>query len=225
MISELTGKTEKRWTKIIVIDATSLRRIMPVLEYWSKPLPKTMEAFMEVNGSFSGDIAGALGGLMGIMAPQGSSLARNQSFQNAKKELKAMGKPVPGIDPENPLYNNCAAEEKLYNEIKILLPPTALLDRHPMLKKYGKSQDRKAKEDLKKEIMKDWVPNATLFVCLLTLFSMALADWLCYRIIGPLNIQRLPRQRVSPFFIPPTPSLSRTTSWPGSSHSETPGPC
>ncbi|KAH6901879.1 hypothetical protein BKA70DRAFT_1307700 [Coprinopsis sp. MPI-PUGE-AT-0042] len=163
MIEELTGKTPKRWMKIIAVDDTSLARILPVLEYWSKPLPKTMEAFMEVNGSYSGDIVGALGGLMGVKAPQASSLARNKAFQKAKRELKAMSKPVPGIDSENPLYNNCAAEEKLYNEMKILLPPTEFLDRHPMLRKYGKSQDRQSKEDLKKEIMKDWVPNATLF--------------------------------------------------------------
>ena len=167
MISELTGKTKRRGTQIIAIDETSLARILPILEYWSKPLPKTMEAFMDVNGFKGGDPGDALlAGIMGIKTSETKQcLARNQSFQNAKRELKAMGKPVPGIDPENILYNNSAAEEKLFSEMKIMLPPIQFIDRHPMLKKYGKTQDRQTKEGLKREIMEDWVPNASLFVC------------------------------------------------------------
>lgn len=160
IIDELRENAPVKLTKLWAIDEQSKSRPLTILEYWSKPLNKSMKTYFNLNGPNN---------ILNDLTTPRRSRASNQHFQAMLSELRNRGLVDVKKDPDFPLYNNCDAEEALFEEVRIMLPPKRLLSRHPALEKYVKSGGTTGKAAMKDEVIKSWKPNPSLFVSLLKL--------------------------------------------------------
>ncbi|TFK18604.1 hypothetical protein FA15DRAFT_760548 [Coprinopsis marcescibilis] len=155
IIEELQGKAPTLLTKSWQVDEASRERVIPIFKYWSEPLSKTTEKMLQYNGpsSFA----------FGMAPPRKMSLARNEKFQEMLAHLSSQGLLRVENDPRFPTYNNCRAEEKLYDDFRVLLPPKPLIGRYPILTKYARTEGREGRSELMQEVKREWKPNPTLF--------------------------------------------------------------
>lgn len=145
-------------TKCLHIGQQTLEKVLPVLEYWSAPLPKTTKQFLRVNPA--NYIVG------GVLHSEGvNSLTQNPQYL----QMLRIAAQQRGIQKtmDIPCYDDPEAEQGVYDTLKILLPPRDLLSRHPCIEKYIKKQggtEETRLRDAQREIEENWKPNPTLFV-------------------------------------------------------------
>ena len=144
------------------VSASSLPRVLDVLRYWAAPLRgKTTRALIQINGgsaasAFDG-FASSIASLAGV-APGLHGLMQQQKLNGGAAVSRRAGGDVYG-DPD--------AEGEIYKRTKALLPPKALLARHPALAALVKSYSDPSENlyaAMAKEVEETWVPNSTLFV-------------------------------------------------------------
>ncbi|PPR04334.1 hypothetical protein CVT24_013372, partial [Panaeolus cyanescens] len=159
IIDELTGKSPRVLTKLWTVDEQTKTRVVTMFRYWSKPLQKDMDTFYAINGP------NEFGGFGPFSITDTRINLTKDEYHNIVSGVQQVHSRVNGVakDPDLPTYNDLAAEDKLFQTTRILLPPKEFLSRHPALEKYVKSGGRKGKAALKQEIVKEWKPNTVLF--------------------------------------------------------------
>ncbi|KAF5319697.1 hypothetical protein D9619_008661 [Psilocybe cf. subviscida] len=128
------------------IDSQSLDAILTVLRYWSQPLNKSVARMMnDINASPVFDEIEGLPPLPGM----------------GKKSRK------PGPRKPN-AYDDYEGEKDVFLLLPVLLPPKSLVSRHPavaeLTRTYATSSAPTAAAKAKKEVLKTWQLNPSIFV-------------------------------------------------------------
>ncbi|KAF6758074.1 hypothetical protein DFP72DRAFT_889855 [Ephemerocybe angulata] len=158
---ELTQHSKRNLTKSFHVGERSLAQILPIIEYWSVQLPKTTKEFLQVNPAKF-----IVGGVLpsGPMGNATNSLTQNPAYLKALRGAAAQRGVREKYDI--PCYDDPDAEQNVYDTLKVLLPPSAFLDRHPNLEKYIRKQggtEESRRKAAQKEIEETWKPNPTMF--------------------------------------------------------------
>lgn len=147
--------------QLVHIDKQSLGAIMVVLRYWSKPLDdKVVSPMME--DIYESPIFDKIDGLPPFPMP-GMDLPRDPKRTRPRKPNA---------------YDDYEGEKDVFKRVPVLLPPRALSSRHPALTEliatYTSSSVETAAKKAKREVLRTWQLNPTIFV------SCLIVQWLSF---------------------------------------------
>lgn len=107
---ELSQGREQVLSRNLFVPSSTLKKVLPLLEYWSVPLPKSTKTMLRLNNEKSGG--------HGLIA----ELNDLRSFRS--RILAGMKGTVPKMHKlPIPCYDDPVAETQIYDTLKILLPP------------------------------------------------------------------------------------------------------
>ncbi|KAF8962201.1 hypothetical protein BDZ97DRAFT_1130396 [Flammula alnicola] len=148
LADELLEPRKRKMLISLHINEQSIPATVEVLKYWSSPLPKSTKLFLQTNSALNSQ---GLGPPLHLAA-------------NSDRKKLAKGLAEDTLDA----YDDPEAEGIIYDKTKILLPPKALVSRHPALAKLAtatpfNAAPRSAYKAAAKEIEDTWKVNPTLF--------------------------------------------------------------
>jgi len=146
-------------SKCLYINAKSMPAILDHLRYWSKPLDKSTQVFLQKNPPPATSNIEAMG-LGNLPFAPGLDMGMLKSKAAQRNHIDG---PAGSVDP----YTDQDAEPILFKRTRVLLPPKTLLSRHPALSKVVKAFPKPSEAQYaaaSDEVRNKWYPNPTLFV-------------------------------------------------------------